>query len=100
LCVVTVEKCFCSIFFFFFTLSVYAWGTGTKGELGIGTLEPQLDPVIIEGLKGKNIVQVSCGEHHSMAISGQIKLHDFVSQKFQVLSFQNLVRFFSLNRWL
>lgn len=55
--------------FSFFRL-VYAWGTGTKGELGTGVLETQLDPVVLEGLKGKNIVQVSCGEYHSIAVSG------------------------------
>jgi alpha-tubulin suppressor-like RCC1 family protein len=58
-----------------FVLLVYAWGTGTKGELGTGLLETQLDPVILEGLKGKNIVQVSCGEYHSLAVSGPLSFN-------------------------
>jgi alpha-tubulin suppressor-like RCC1 family protein len=56
-------------------MSVYAWGTGTKGELGTGILETQLDPVVLEGLKGKNIIQVSCGDYHSMALSEQGDLY-------------------------
>lgn len=52
--------------------SVYTWGTGKKGELGTGVCETQLDPVIIEGLKGKNIIQIVSGEYHSLALVGKL----------------------------
>lgn len=40
------------------------------GQLGQGTLEDSLSPAIVEALKGKRIVSVACGEHHSLAIAG------------------------------
>ena len=50
-------------------MSVYSFGNGKFGQLGLGNFEDSLQPSVIEGLKGKRIVSVSCGEHHSLAIS-------------------------------
>ncbi|PRP80534.1 hypothetical protein PROFUN_11847 [Planoprotostelium fungivorum] len=48
---------------------VYSFGFNKMGALGLGNNEDSLEPSIIEGLKGKNIIKVRCGEQHSLAIT-------------------------------
>jgi alpha-tubulin suppressor-like RCC1 family protein len=49
-------------------MAVYSFGMGKLGQLGHGVLEDCLEPVIVEGLKGKKIINVKCGEMHSIAV--------------------------------
>eukprot|EP01114_Cavostelium_apophysatum_P015328 TRINITY_DN4148_c0_g2_i2.p1 TRINITY_DN4148_c0_g2~~TRINITY_DN4148_c0_g2_i2.p1 ORF type:complete len:779 (+),score=239.68 TRINITY_DN4148_c0_g2_i2:397-2733(+) len=49
-------------------MAVYSFGAGKMGQLGLGNLDDFTSPSVLEGLKGKRIVSVSCGEQHSMAI--------------------------------
>ena len=50
-------------------MSLYAWGTSKHGELGHGDFEDTVDPSVLEHLKGKVLVQVACGECHSVGIT-------------------------------
>jgi len=50
-------------------MAVYSFGFNKMGALGLGNNEDSLEPSIIEGLKGKNIIKVNCGEQHSLAIT-------------------------------
>jgi regulator of chromosome condensation len=50
-------------------MSVYSFGSGTVGQLGIAGSNEALDPSVVTGLKGKRIARVRCGEQTSMAIS-------------------------------
>ena len=49
---------------------VYSWGTGAGGRLGNGKERNRFTPLAIAGLRGRYVNQVSCGEAHSAAISG------------------------------
>ncbi|XP_055967110.1 probable E3 ubiquitin-protein ligase HERC6 [Sorex fumeus] len=51
---------------------VYAWGSGSERQLGIGedTASTSSDiPRLIQSLRGRKIIQVSCGDHHSLALT-------------------------------
>ncbi|CAH7145622.1 probable E3 ubiquitin-protein ligase HERC6 [Phodopus roborovskii] len=50
--------------------TVFAWGAGSKGQLGIGEFkEISLTPMKVEVPGGVKIIQVSCGHDHSLALS-------------------------------
>nr|XP_020009828.1 probable E3 ubiquitin-protein ligase HERC6 [Castor canadensis] len=54
---------------------VFAWGAGSEGQLGIGEFkERNFTPKKIKALSGIRIIQVSCGDFHSLALSegGQV----------------------------
>ncbi|XP_012885257.1 PREDICTED: probable E3 ubiquitin-protein ligase HERC6 isoform X1 [Dipodomys ordii] len=49
---------------------VFAWGAGSEGQLGTGELkEINFTPKRINALAGIKIIQVSCGNFHSLALS-------------------------------
>jgi len=50
-------------------MAVYVCGSNKIGQLGLGTFEDNLEPVVIESLKGKRIVKVSAGEQHSLVLT-------------------------------
>ena len=47
--------------------SCYCWGTADYGRLGQGNAKDHYQPKRVNGLMGKRIVQVECGEHHTIA---------------------------------
>ena len=49
--------------------SIWAWGTNSKGELGLGDMEPRVGPTRIKNLRGRRAGQVSSGGAFSIAIS-------------------------------
>ncbi|KAK9892903.1 hypothetical protein WA026_022582 [Henosepilachna vigintioctopunctata] len=49
--------------------NVYSFGSGSRGQLGLGTLESELDPRHIEALAGIEIVAIACGTWHCAALS-------------------------------
>ncbi|XP_014307555.1 probable E3 ubiquitin-protein ligase HERC6 [Myotis lucifugus] len=54
---------------------VFAWGAGSEGQLGIGEFKEKIfTPKKIKALDGIKIIQVSCGDYHSLALSedGQV----------------------------
>ena len=60
----------------FLSTSLYSWGTGTEGQLGLyfvpggkGTSFTVPTPQIVSGLNGKNVSQISCGNNHSAVVS-------------------------------
>jgi alpha-tubulin suppressor-like RCC1 family protein len=48
------------------TGDVYAWGNNGKGRIGFGAKETIAEPKKVPHLK--NIVTVSCGQYHSLAL--------------------------------
>jgi len=46
-----------------------AWGSGNKGQLGIGGNQASLFPVTVQGLQS-SVTSAAVGRHHSLAISG------------------------------
>ncbi|XP_004703483.2 probable E3 ubiquitin-protein ligase HERC6 [Echinops telfairi] len=53
---------------------VFAWGAGAEGQLGIGEFkEISFIPKKVNALAGIKIIQVSCGHHHSLALSQAVQ---------------------------
>nr|CAB3264293.1 serine/threonine-protein kinase Nek9-like [Phallusia mammillata] len=48
---------------------VYTWGDNSYGQLGHGNLETVPKPQLVEALKGKSIINVSCGANFSVFVS-------------------------------
>ena len=61
------------------TENVYACGLNNMGQLGLGSLEPNFtkEPVLVEALEGKGVVQLSGGEHHSLALTEEGQVYAF-----------------------
>uniref|UniRef100_F6VRU3 HECT and RLD domain-containing E3 ubiquitin protein ligase family member 6 n=1 Tax=Xenopus tropicalis TaxID=8364 RepID=F6VRU3_XENTR len=50
--------------------SIYSWGDGSEGQLGTGNLSSRnFTPKKITGLFNTKIIQISCGNFHSLALS-------------------------------
>lgn len=54
---------------------VYAWGNGGNGRLGLGTVSDRAEAEPIVELDGHQIISVSCGASHSMALSKSGRLY-------------------------
>lgn len=48
---------------------VYSFGTGSRGELGHGSLQNESFPVLLDSLQPLRIVQISCGSWYSVALT-------------------------------
>lgn len=55
--------------------NVYSFGNGSRGQLGLGTLEDHSDPSQIEALAGIKIVSIACGTWHCAVISDEGDLY-------------------------
>ena len=50
---------------------VFAWGRGDEGQLGNGKRVGSNTPYKIKSLSSWNIIQVSCGKSHSLALDAK-----------------------------
>lgn len=48
----------------------YSWGSGTYGQLGHGDDSDRLHPLLLETMRGRHVIDVSCGAFHSIAVLG------------------------------
>lgn len=48
---------------------VYSYGFGGDGQLGHGDREIQTLPTLVQALSGENIVEIACGDKHSVALT-------------------------------
>ena len=49
--------------------TIYAWGNGSNGRLGLGNTNDRRTATLVAGLRDANIVRIFCGASHSLAIS-------------------------------
>ncbi|KAF0719156.1 Aste57867_1246 [Aphanomyces stellatus] len=49
-------------------MTVYSWGRGEDGQLGLGDTSDQYRPVIVEALREKVVVQIACGSGHTVVL--------------------------------
>lgn len=49
--------------------NVFAFGRNNRGQLGVGDMEHKDKPAFVEGLHGKDILQVECGSKHTMVLT-------------------------------
>lgn len=57
---------------------VYAWGHNGYSQLGNGTTNQGIAPIqVCTNLLVKQVVEVACGSHHSMALAadGEVSVH-------------------------
>lgn len=54
---------------------VYCWGEGDDGKLGHGSRSSCDRPRVVEALRGKSIVDISCGGSHSACITSNGELY-------------------------
>lgn len=54
--------------------SVYSWGEGQHGALGLGTLQDQFKPMKIQIANDSRIAKIDCGREHSVLldVSGRV----------------------------
>ncbi|KAG8659812.1 hypothetical protein MANES_02G081100v8 [Manihot esculenta] len=55
--------------------SVYTWGKGTNGQLGLGNTEDRNSPTFVEALRNRQVESITCGSNLTAAIC----LHKFIS---------------------
>ena len=48
---------------------VYTFGLGSRGQLGLGHIQPAEEPVLVEALAGVPVKDIACGSWHSLALS-------------------------------
>ncbi|KAJ4828795.1 hypothetical protein Tsubulata_010808 [Turnera subulata] len=48
--------------------SVYTWGKGTNGQLGLGSIEDRNSPTLVELLKDRQVEGIACGSNLTAAI--------------------------------
>lgn len=61
----------------------YAWGSNTVGQLGIENINyHQTLPKIIKEISTKHIVQIACGDFHSLCLTNNGELYSWGSNKY------------------
>lgn len=54
--------------------SLWAWGGGGDGKLGLGDTKSRRTPQRVDGLREHDVLQVSAGDSHSAAVTAQLEL--------------------------
>ncbi|XP_066930429.1 probable E3 ubiquitin-protein ligase HERC1 [Clytia hemisphaerica] len=52
--------------------NIWSWGANNEGQLGVGNINPQYVPCLVNSLIGKKMGQISAGSTHCAAWSGAI----------------------------
>ena len=60
---------------------VYAWGTGTSGQLGLGKRRNFPSPQLVWGLMRKGVRQIAAGDAHSLALTYNGMVYSWGSSK-------------------
>ncbi|KAJ0406517.1 hypothetical protein P43SY_001448 [Pythium insidiosum] len=50
-------------------MTVYSWGRGEDGQLGLGDTSDQHRPVLIDALHERRVVQIACGSGHTVVLT-------------------------------
>ena len=54
---------------------MFSWGDGEDGKLGHGSCLTLEEPRMVETLKGKRVIDVTCGDSHSAAVTSSGELY-------------------------
>ncbi|XP_053218351.1 alsin isoform X1 [Podarcis raffonei] len=65
---------------------VWSWGKGKEGQLGHGDTLPRLQPLCVKSLDGKEVIHLSAGGHHSLALTAKSQVYSWGSNTFGQLS--------------
>ena len=61
---------------------IFSWGVAQTGALGISSTRDCEMPTMIDALRGKHIVDASCGAMHSVAVTGVGEVYTWGSNKY------------------
>jgi alpha-tubulin suppressor-like RCC1 family protein len=50
-------------------LTVYSWGRGEDGQLGIGDTSDQDEPTYVDSLRGVGVKEIACGSGHTVVLT-------------------------------
>ncbi len=56
---------------------LFSWGRNNNGQLGTGNNTDSSVPVAVAGLAGKTIVEISCGNYHTLALTSDLTVYAF-----------------------
>nr|XP_020670133.1 alsin [Pogona vitticeps] len=65
---------------------VWSWGKGKEGQLGHGDVLPRLQPLCVKSLDGKEVIHLSAGGRHSLALTAKSQVYSWGSNTFGQLS--------------
>ncbi|KAJ7345459.1 hypothetical protein JRQ81_001409 [Phrynocephalus forsythii] len=65
---------------------VWSWGKGKEGQLGHGDGLSRLQPLCVKSLDGKEVIHLSAGGHHSLALTAKSQVYSWGSNSFGQLS--------------
>uniref|UniRef100_A0A8C5RU35 Alsin Rho guanine nucleotide exchange factor ALS2 n=1 Tax=Laticauda laticaudata TaxID=8630 RepID=A0A8C5RU35_LATLA len=68
---------------------VWSWGKGKDGQLGHGDILPRLQPLCVKSLDGKEVIHLSAGGHHSLALTAKSQVYAWGSNVYGQLSHLN-----------
>ena len=54
-----------------YKLTVYSWGRGEDGQLGIGDTSDQSEPTYINSLRGVGVKQIPSCSGHTVVLTGE-----------------------------
>eukprot|EP01125_Pyxidicula_operculata_P008154 TRINITY_DN275_c0_g1_i10.p1 TRINITY_DN275_c0_g1~~TRINITY_DN275_c0_g1_i10.p1 ORF type:complete len:731 (+),score=199.22 TRINITY_DN275_c0_g1_i10:36-2228(+) len=61
---------------------VYSWGLGIFGQLGHGNVSDKGEPALVDMLSHEKITQVTCGAHHSLALTDDGRVYTWGSSEY------------------
>ncbi|XP_077175277.1 alsin isoform X2 [Paroedura picta] len=61
---------------------VWSWGKGSAGQLGHGDVLPRLQPLCVKSLDGKEVIHLSAGGQHSLALTAKSQVYSWGSNAF------------------
>ncbi|KAM3855270.1 alsin isoform 3-T3 [Vipera latastei] len=68
---------------------VWSWGKGKNGQLGHGDVLPRLQPLCVKSLDGKEVIHLSAGGHHSLALTAKSQVYAWGNNAYGQLSHLN-----------
>ncbi|XP_029462134.1 alsin isoform X2 [Rhinatrema bivittatum] len=61
---------------------VWSWGRGKEGQLGHGDVLPRLQPLCVRCLDGKEVIRLTAGGLHSLALTAKSQVYSWGSNAF------------------
>lgn len=71
---------------------LFSWGRGINGQLGHGEIPNEDSPKLIKALAQKRIVDITCGENHTLAVTENREIYSWGAGQFGQLGHGDLLR--------
>jgi alpha-tubulin suppressor-like RCC1 family protein len=71
---------------------VYSWGSNNFGQIGNECNDNQITPFKVNGFRGKKVSMISCGSHHSLALTECGQVYSWGRNEFGQLGLRNTIQ--------